>query len=370
MGIQILGPLALDGVEGLGLRDRVVLQTLVVRADQTVSKEVLADALYGDNLPATWPKVVQGCVARLRKSLGVEAIQTTAYGYRLVVHDDQLDSRTFERLLGRARDHLADRDPDRASYVLTEALALWRGPALPDLIEWEPGRVEAERLDGLRMDAQELRIEAEIAAGRSRNCLDEARTLVQEAQFRERRWCLFARALYDSGRQTEALDVLSRARRMLRDEFGLDPGAELLALEEAILRQDQGLSTLAPTVASLVCPYRGLLPYEAQDAESFFGRDADVSACLKRLRDTGVLAVVGPSGTGKSSVVRAGVVAALEREGVKVLITTPGPRPLDSLAPLPTHGPLPVLVVDQAEEAVTLCGEADERTAYFERLGT
>ncbi len=141
-------------------------------------------------------------------------------------------------------------------------------------------------------------------------------------------------------------------------------------MEEAILRQDAGLSSkAAPAVASLVCPYRGLLPYEAQDAESFFGRDADVAACLKRLRDTGVLAVVGPSGTGKSSVVRAGVVAALEREGVKVLLTTPGARPLDSLAPLHVSGPLPVLVVDQAEEAVTLCGDADERTAYFERLG-
>ncbi len=156
MGIEVLGPLIVDGFDGLGLRDRVVLETLVVRGEQAVSKEVLADALYGDSLPATWPKVVQGCVARLRKSLGADAIQTTPYGYRLVVHDDELDARTFERLLGRAREHLADLDPDRASYVLAEALSLWRGPALPDLTEWEPGRVEAERLEGLRMDAQEL----------------------------------------------------------------------------------------------------------------------------------------------------------------------------------------------------------------------
>ncbi|WP_456843935.1 nSTAND1 domain-containing NTPase [Cellulomonas sp. P5_C6] len=369
MGIQVLGPLAVGGSDGYGLRDRVVLEVLVVRANAAVDTEVLADALWAQAPPVTWPKVVQGCISRLRKQLGPDAIETTAYGaYVLRVHEDQIDSRRFERLLGRARDHLADGDPDRASYVLDEALSLWRGRALADLDEWEPGRTEAERLDGLRMEGQELRVEAEIAAGRARARLDDARALVREAPFRERRWALFARALYQSGRQTEALDVLGRAKRMLREELGLDPGTELLTLEAAILRQDPDLDGAESLTTSLVCPYRGLLPYESEDAETFFGREVDVESCLSRLRERGVLAVVGPSGTGKSSLVRAGVVAGLRAEGVAVVVTTPGSRPLDSLAALAARPPFPVLVVDQAEEAVTLCTEATERTAYLDRL--
>ncbi len=364
----MLGPLVVDTVDGLGPRDRVVLATLVVRGETSAPKELLADALYAAEPPPTWPKVVQGSIARLRKALGAGAIETSPYGYRLIVHEDELDSRNFERLLGRARDHLLTGDPDRATYVVTGALALWRGRALPDLEEWEPGRVEAERLDGLRMDAQELLIEAEIAAGRARACLEQARALVNEAPVRELRWGLWARALYQSGRQIEALQVLGRARTMLREELGLDPGADLAELEQAILRQDPELAGTDPVTASPVCPYRGLLPYEAGDAEAFYGRDADVTACLMRLRESGVLAVVGPSGAGKSSVVRAGVVATLARDGLTVVVTTPGTRPLDSLAALASRETGAVLVVDQAEELITLCDDPEERAAYVERL--
>ncbi|WP_421741185.1 BTAD domain-containing putative transcriptional regulator [Cellulomonas sp.] len=369
MGIQVLGPLTVGGADGYATRDRVVLEVLVVRANEAVDTEVLADALWAEDPPTSWPKVVQGCISRLRKQLGADAIHTTSRGaYVLRVTEDQIDSHRFERMLARARDHLADHDPDRASYVLTEALALWRGRALSDLDEWEPGRTEAERLDGLRMDAQELRVEAEIAAGRARATLDDARALVREAPFRERRWALFARALYQSGRQSEALDVLGRARRMLQAELGLDPGPELQTLEEAILRQDPGLEGTESLTTSLVCPYRGLLPYGSEDAETFFGREADAEACLSRLRARGVLAVVGPSGIGKSSLVRAGVVAALRDGGARVLVTTPGTRPLDSLAALPSRPSFPVLVVDQGEEAVTLCTDPIERAAYLDRL--
>ena len=129
------------------------------------STEALADVLWGDDLPASWAKVVHGCIARLRKRLGAAAIESGAAGYRLTVTETEVDSRRFERLFERARDALAGGDPERASYLVQEALDLWRGRALTDLEEWEPGRVEAARLDGLRMDAEELRVEAETRAG-------------------------------------------------------------------------------------------------------------------------------------------------------------------------------------------------------------
>ncbi len=368
MGIAVLGPLQVDGqANGLSPRDRVVLSALVVRAGEPITTEALADALWGETLPASWAKVLQGCVVRLRKRLGNAAIVSAAHGYRLALADEELDHRLFERLLDRAREALAGRDPARASYLAQEALQLWRGPALPDLEDWELGRVETSRLEGLRMDAEELLVEAETDAGRARDVLERARALVAQAPFRERRWALLARALHQSGRQPEALGAIQRARAMLVDEFGLDPGPELVDLEAMLLRQDPSLSPAAAPEVSATCPYRGLLVYDAADADTFFGREDDVAACLRRLRDAGVLTVVGPSGVGKSSLVRAGVVASLTGSGRPVLVTTPGVHPMDSIAGLKPRG-RQTLVVDQAEEAVTLCTDPAERSRYFAAL--
>ena len=368
MGIAVLGPLQVDGrAAGLSPRDRVVLSALVVRAGDGCSTEVLADALWGESQPASWAKVVHGCVSRLRKQLGTSAIESGSAGYRLVVNEVEVDARAFERRLGRAHEALDGGDPERASYLVEEALALWRGRALTDVEEWEPGRVEAARLEGLRMEAEELFVEARTNAGHGAAVVESARSLVAQAPFRERRWCLLAMALHQAGRQAEALAALRRARTMLGNELGLDPGPELARLEELLLRGDPSLDPVEGREVSGACPYRGLLPYDATDADAFFGREVDVEACLRKLRDVGVLAVVGPSGVGKSSLVRAGVVAALLRDGVPVLLTTPGIRPTESLQGLELRR-RQTLVVDQAEEAVTLCTDPGERERYFAAL--
>jgi len=368
VGIAVLGPLEVDGRgNGLSPRDRVVLSALVVSLGDPVSADALADALWGDALPASSVKLVQGCVVRLRKLLGPAAIDSGAWGYRLTLTDDEVDHRRFERHLEAARDALEGGDPARASYLVREALDLWRGRALGDLEEWEPGRVAAARLEALRMDAEELLVAAELGAGHAQAVLEQSRTLVAQAPFRERRWVLLATALHQAGRQADALGAVKRARGMLAEELGLDPGRELADLEELLLRQDQSLRPLEERTVSSACPYRGLLPYGAEDADSFFGREDDAAACLRRLRDQRVLAVVGPSGIGKSSLVLAGVVAALTRAGTPVLVTTPGAHPYDSLADLKPRG-RQTLVVDQAEEVVTVCSDAAERGRYFGAL--
>ena len=110
----MLGPIRVDDqVNGLSPRDRVVLSALVVRAGEPISTEALADALWGEALPASWAKVVHGCVARLRKRLGVAAIESGPAGYRLTLSDDELDHRLFERLLELGREALAGDDPER-----------------------------------------------------------------------------------------------------------------------------------------------------------------------------------------------------------------------------------------------------------------
>ncbi|WP_410791097.1 BTAD domain-containing putative transcriptional regulator [Kribbella sp. C-35] len=373
MGIAVLGPLTIEGEETvLGRRDRVVLAALAVHPGEVVSAEALADVLWDDQPPATWPKVVQGCVVRLRKLLGSHTIETTPLGYRLAVPLDDIDAQRFERAVGRANELLAADDPERAALVLADALRLWRGPPLAELDGWDPGRIEAARLTELRQTAEELYVDSALRSGQHDRVLAKARTLAAEAPLRERRWILLATAQYQSGRQAEALRTLRQLRDVLNRELGLDPGPEIDVLEQAILHQDPSLVVAsALPEPSPDCPYRGLQPYDVDDADEFFGRDADVAACLRKLADTSVVAVVGPSGCGKSSLVRAGVAAALRRDGKTVVVMTPGVHPVATLASvMPGRGSPPTLLVDQCEEVFSLCQDLSERERFLTALTT
>lgn len=366
MGIGVLGPLTVEGsAAAINRRDRAVLQALVASHGEVLSADQLADAVWGDDPPASWRKNLQGCVMRLRRLLGDDAIATLPQGYRLAVARDDVDAGRFERLIDRAGELLVLGAADRSRYLLDEALSLWRGDALTDIADWSEGRIEAERLAELRLDAEELRLDCALRTGEHSQVLSELTVLVRERPLRERRWALLALAQYRSGRQADALRTLREVRRVLARELALDPGPELVALEQAILRQDPSLAVGdVLTQPSSRCPYQGLVPYDVDDSEGFFGRADDVARCLRRLSEEGAVVVVGPSGSGKSSLVRAGVVASLRRAGRRVQVVTPGAHPMDALT-----GRRPeVLVVDQCEEAVTLCTDPDERTAFFAAL--
>jgi DNA-binding SARP family transcriptional activator len=371
MHVGVLGPLELHGEPaGLSPRDRTVLYALVTRRRRVVTADQLADALWGDQPPASAAKNLQGCIARLRKRLGASLIETVGQGYRLTLADDAVDVGRFERAVERSRELLTLGEHDRAAAMVEDALTLWRGPPFEGhLASWEPARLEAERLEELRRVAEDLRLEALLGVGRWSEVLTEAPLRVAEAPLRERRWALLATAQYQAGLQGEALQTLRRAREELSEQLGIDPGRDLVELEAAILRQDPGIGGAGPLPdVATTCPYLGLLPYQEQDSDRFFGRDADVAACLERLHEHGVLAVVGPSGSGKSSLVRAGVVPALRHAGRDVRVLTPGPRPLDGLVELTARAQASVLVVDQFEEAFTRCLDADERTRFLDAV--
>jgi WD40 repeat protein/DNA-binding SARP family transcriptional activator len=370
-GIGLLGPLTVGGdAAGLAPRDRIVLAALALRPGEVVSAEQLADALWGEQPPVSWHKVVPGCVMRLRRVLGADVIETVPAGYRLVVPSDEVDARRFERLVSRARELLTLGEPEHAAHVAGEALGLWRGRALGDLDRWGAGRIEAARLEELRCDAEELHLDASLRAGRYREVLGGAQARVAEAPLRERRWALLAIAQYQAGRQGDALRTLHQARNVLAAELGVDPGPDLIALEQAILRQDPSLATDGARPEPMAsCPYLGLVPYDVGDADGFFGRDAEVAQCVHRLATAGVLVVVGPSGSGKSSLVRAGVAPAMTRDGRRVEIITPGGHPMDAFTALiDDTGPEPVLIVDQCEQAVSRCGDGAERSRFFDAL--
>ncbi len=370
MGISVLGPLTLDdSASHLSPRETLVLAALTAAGDEALSADQLSEVVWGDAPPASWHKNLQSCVVRLRKVLGADAIATSGTGYRLTVPVDAVDARQFEALATRGHELLQLGEPDRAAYALAQALALWRGRPFTELEEWEPGSLAADRLTELRLDAQEWWLEASVAAGHHREVLAQAQALAQAAPLRERRWELLALAQYRAGRQGEALATIAGIRRRLVDELGVDPGPGLEALEQAILRQDPALDTEEVRErASDTCPYLGLMPYDVDDTEAFFGRDRDIRACTERLEVEGVLAVLGPSGSGKSSLVRAGLVATLARTGRHSDVITPGRHPVGALPPPRPTGKPRLLVVDQAEELFSLCDDIEERERFVQLL--
>ena len=374
MGVEVLGPLRVDGDDGvLGPRDRVVLAVLVTQRGELVDPERIADALWPGQPPPTWLKVVQGCIARLRKVLGREAIETVAKRYRLMLPASGIDAARFEAAVMRVEELITLGEPDRAAYLADEALGWWRGRPLPELEDWESGRLEAERFQELRRDLEEARLDALLQSGRFREVFTEARVGVLEEPLRERRWALLATAQYQAGRQGEALETLRRARITLADGLGLDPGPELVELEARILRKEPLTSRPGPVSdLTAACPYLGLVPYDEDDADRYFGRERDVDACLRRVTEDGAVVVAGPSGSGKSSLVRAGLAPRLRRDGHRVVVITPGAQPFQALGErlsAGSRGTTPtVLVVDQCEEVLTLCADPVERQRFLAAL--
>ena len=367
----MLGPLQLNGKDPLSPRDRVVLEALVVQAGRAVVPDRLADALWGEEPPASWAKVVQGSIMRLRRTLGADTIETTTDGYRLTVDGDDIDARAFEHLVARGRSLVGQRDPERAVSAFERALALWRGRPFGDLDGWEPAQAEAARLDALRRAAEEALLEARLASGDTLTAVADGEGLVASDPLNEHRWALLATALYRAGRQGDALRTIQRARAVLAEQLGVSPGPELAALEQSLLQQDPALSavTAAAPQADTRCPYRGLIPYDVDDDETFFGRDQEIATCVERLTASGFVAVVGPSGSGKSSLVRAGVAGKLRRNGHSVVISTPGPDPVGAwAATLATADPRTVVIVDQLEELVTLGAGAEAVEQFLDAI--
>ena len=256
MEFRILGPLEViadAGAVSLGrLQQRAVLAVLVVCAGERVSRDRLVDALWGERPPASAGHAVEVYVSGIRKALGPGAdgapVRASRGGYVLEVDPERVDARRFERLAGEAQ-HLLAEDPSRARELVERALALWRGPPLAELSQFEFARREADRLEQLRAAALEGLVEARIAGGEHDQVIGQLTALVAANPLRERPQRLLMLALYRAGRHAEALTAYRDACDAL-DEIGLHPGPELRQLQAAILRHDpslQGAHTPAGT---------------------------------------------------------------------------------------------------------------------------
>ena len=296
----VLGPLRVEGPNGplevRGNKERTLLAVLVANRGRTVPTASLVEALWEQAPPPSAQKSLQTFVLRVRKALVPGVLVTDGGGYRLAVPAAAVDAERFAELAAAGRVALEAGRYREAASRLSAGLALWRGPAYADFGFTAFGQAQARRLEEMRLTAVEDLWAAELALGGSNTVVPEVERLVQEHPYRERLWALLVRALYRQGRQGDALGAFDRARRILADELGVEPGRELRELQAQVLAHDPRLDPTIPT---------GLLPPFLVRDGPLVDRDAE----LRRLEDLrrrarqgeAITAVVrGPSGAARA----------------------------------------------------------------------
>jgi DNA-binding SARP family transcriptional activator/basic membrane lipoprotein Med (substrate-binding protein (PBP1-ABC) superfamily) len=355
---EVLGPLrVVDGCDhagddegGLrlgGPRQQVVLALLLASPNSVVSTDALVDGLWGDSPPSAARHTVQGYVSELRKLLG-PVIEREGTGYVARVDRSSLDSLEFAALVSEGRTELAEH-PDVAAETLRTGLRLWRGPPFSGLAEADVLLVERTRLEELRLLALEDRVAADLGAGRHREVAAELDALSREHPYREGLRALHMLALYRSGRQAEALRAFQQTRAVLVDELGIEPSPQLRQLEEQILVQDPALDLASTTGESPVDPsgpaenpFVGLRAFTEADAGNFYGRTELIELLVGIVSDGRFAAVVGPSGSGKSSLVQAGLIPAIRASDSPdanwvIAVMRPGAYPFTELEAALVH---------------------------------
>ena len=344
---RLLGTLEVEGgAAALGSgKQRAMLAYLLLRRNHAVPREALVDALWGEDPPATAAHALDVYASRVRKTLGGDGLLESRGGsFRLNVLDESVDVGRFERLLAEVR---GTPDPSTRLDSAEQALALWRGRALADVLDEPFARPESERLEEERLVVCEERFDALLALGRHDEAIGELQSFVREHPLRERPRRELMLALYRAGRQSEALDVYREGRTILQDELGLEPSRELRELEAAILRQDETLAAPAR-----VDPTTGAVAYAAEESSNR-RRRALIAACVAvALVGASVAAALLLTGGGSAALARVDFsgVAAVDPGSGRIL----SPEVISSLSPgrLATAGGA-VWTTNQADDTVS-----------------
>jgi basic membrane lipoprotein Med (substrate-binding protein (PBP1-ABC) superfamily)/DNA-binding SARP family transcriptional activator len=379
-------------------KQRALLAILVLHVGEIVAVDRLIELLWGEDAPRTAAHSVQIYVSELRKALepiaGRRLIQTRQPGYQLEASADEVDANRFERLVATGLARMEAGDRPAATETFRQALELWRGPALSDFAYEEFAQPYVQRFGDLHLDAVEALAAAELEAGKTTSVVSLLEAAIRDDPLRERSRELLMTALYRAGRHPEALRTYDRFRELLVDELGLEPSPPLQHLRDRMLLHDPDLVPIAMNQvdgSTARNPYKGLRAFGEEDANDFYGRGELVDRLVEMIESgQRLVALVGPSGSGKSSVVaagllpriRAGVIDGSERWAVAAV--TPGPDPAadvraavtratqravppDRLVPKAAGSDRMVLVIDHFEQLFTAADEA-RRTPFLSAL--
>jgi WD40 repeat protein/DNA-binding SARP family transcriptional activator len=375
MQFKVLGPLEVQGDKGAvelrGPKPRAVLAVLLLHANQPVSSERLAMAVWGEDSGTDAREKVQVTVSRLRKALGDPTILVTQpAGYELRVRSGELDAELFEQYVHEGRRELAAGQAEQAGDILRRALSLWRGAPLAELTFESFAQADIARLEEQRLAALEVRVDADLASGRHAELVGELRQLVAGHPTREKLAGQLMLALYRCGRQAEALDAYREARDRLVEEIGVEPGPELRRLHEAILQQDDSLQPEPTPEPELP------VELDAAAAPPLVGRGAELAWLEKRWEQARhgagtLVTLTGQRGIGKTRL-SAELAGEAHKSGARVLYASAAGTPeaaLDAVDRIPSaHRPTLLVIEDADQGPADLTADLGERDTELSRV--
>ncbi|MGB4778934.1 BTAD domain-containing putative transcriptional regulator [Microbacterium sp.] len=340
MLIRVLGPIEVQGAV-VRPREALVLGALVVRRGNGISMEELASLVWPTAQPATWYHQLHSAVSRLRAVLPDGAVHTDGATYRLHLAPGTIDADLLDDAAARVLRHVASGEPGRAVSLGAEAASLWHGDPIPALAGWSERDAFASRIGERLLVIQEETLLARAGSAPATVAVTDLETAVDRDPYNERMWVALVHRHLADRRTDRALGTLRRASGVFQRDLGLDLPGALVELQTAVLRGD-GLPE-PPALLKEQCPYLGLEAYDESESALFFGRDGLADQVIEELLSSSVHVIVGASGIGKTSLIRAGILPRLRSRGRDATLTG---APEFSL---PAH-PVDILIIDQIEE--------------------